>query len=360
MKVFISAGEKSGDIILGGVLSELKKKCKIEAFGVGGEACLREGVLLIESENSLRGFGFCEVIPKLYRHITFFRSVVKQLLEFGPDLVLLCDYAEFNYNLAKVCKDAKLKCYYVSPPQVWAWRSYRKEVLKNCLIGGALVLPFETEIWGDEKRFRFFGNPLAYLASFKRWNPIKNQIAIFPGSRPSELKALGKVLADACLELKKWDSSLKFVVALAVEERLAREFFRDEIFSFSSDSLEVLSSSRVAVVKSGSSTVEACVIGVPCCVVYRVNILTEILARFLLKVNAVAIPNLLVPGAVPEFVTAFSCKADKIANFVVETLSNEANEESQLTKLAQVKQKLLPQGQNPFASIADHILSLAR
>jgi len=358
MKVFISAGEKSGDIILGGVLRELKKKCTIEAFGVGGEACLREGAQLIESENSLRGFGFWEVIPKLYRHITFFRSVVKQILEFRPDLVLLCDYAEFNYSLAKVCRERKLKCYYVSPPQVWAWRSYRKDVLKNCLIGGALVLPFETEIWGDEKRFRFFGNPLAYLASFKRWNPIENQIAIFPGSRPSELRGLGKVLADACWELKKWDSNLKFVVALAVEEQLAKEVFKDEIFSFSSDSLSVLSSSRVAVIKSGSSTVEACVIGVPYCVVYRVNILTEILARFLLKVDAVAIPNLLVAGAVPEFVTNFSFKSEKIANFVIETLSSKEKEESQLTKLAKVKEKLLAKEQNPFAAISDHIIHL--
>ncbi|MCS6894276.1 MAG: hypothetical protein NZO16_06925 [Deltaproteobacteria bacterium] len=356
MKLFVSCGETSGDKILSKVLLELRNfEPNIQFFGLGGRFCQKAGVNMILETNSdnFGQFGLLG-LKTLFQHYRLLQNSVKWLERNRPTGVILCDYAEFNYNLAKRAYRLGLPVYWISPPQVWAWRSYRLQKLKKILAGGALVLPFEENLWNDINRFRFWGNPLGYLASFYKYTPEEKKIAFFPGSRLGELKKISPILNSLAHKLVRNDPELKMVVANVFNEDLLFEYLDPDLFRVENDSLNLLSTSRFAILKSGSSTIEATVIGVPFIVIYKVSKLTELVARAVLNIRNVALPNILSEKTVREFLQD-ECNSEKIYSYL---LGAEFDKLSIQAKLQDVKSRLLLPCCNPFTEIARHILKV--
>ncbi|MCS6960929.1 MAG: hypothetical protein NZT61_00295 [Deltaproteobacteria bacterium] len=357
MKIFVSCGETSGDIILSHVIVELKKILSACEFtGLCGNRSQDSGVQQPFNVKHFGSFGL-PGFQTLLDHARLYLETKKWLEHQKPDLVILCDYAEFNFLLAKLSSKLRIPIYWISPPQVWAWRKYRLRVLKKILVGAALILPFEEMIWGDGQRFRFFAHPLGFLASKRVWKPNQNVIAIFPGSRLSELKAHYNTLNAFALKVKKMAPSVQFIVPAVLNKNIVSRFLDNSLFSFFDSSLDVLEICEFALIKSGSSTVEATCMGVPFVSFYRVSLLTEFFARMFLRVHSVTVANLLVKDAVPEFLQS-QFNSQNLVRYFFSRFNNE--KDLIIQKLKSVKQILLPNDLNPFREIANHIMFLCQ
>lgn len=355
MRVFVSCGEVSGDRILANLLSRLKAKVPgVEFFGIAGTESSRLGLRLIVDQKNFGSFGI-PGLRALWDHYKLLKMAEDEIRRRKPDLVLLVDYAEFNYNLTKSVAKIGIPVYWVSPPQVWVWRLYRLRVLQSLLTGGALILPFEEQLWNDSERFKFFGHPLGFLASQKKWSPDSRRIAIFPGSRISEIQALAPILKAAAVGILRQRPDTTFVIPCAVSVSILAKIFNESCFELVSDSLEALRYSSFAIIKSGTSSVEAACIGVPHAVVYKVPRLAEFIARMFLKVSTVSIVNILHPGCIKEFLQG-QCEPGAICEYV--TSLELAEIERISASLARVKNLLLPPGVEPFEKIAEHVISL--
>ncbi len=349
MRLFVSCGEISGDKILAGFLDELKKiSSDLDLYGVVGPYSKSRGVKEIKIEH-FGSFGLPSA-KSLINHISLLINIVKELRRNPPDAMVLCDYAEFNYNLVKFAP--RVPIYWISPPQIWVWRKYRLKNLKVRLLGGALMLPFEEEIWSDVKKFRFFGNPLAYLAAMQKWNPKDKRIAFFPGSRESEISLLSPVINSLGKKLKSIDPNFELIVAKVLSDEIIKKYLDVSLFEFKTNSYEVLATSQAAVIKSGSSAIEAAVIGVPFVVIYKVPKLTELIARAILHIRDISIPNILIRGSVQELIQD-RCNSELLLNSVLNLIRN-----PETVVLNKIRSILVPQNCNPLRDIALHFLNL--
>lgn len=355
MKIFVSCGEVSGDKILANLIHQIRlRNPDAEIFGFSGPESSKLGVEPVLTQDQFGTFGVIGMNAILY-HYRMLRLAHREISVRRPDLILLVDYAEFNYNLVKRLSSHGIPIYWVSPPQVWAWRSYRLKVLKKRLVGAALILPFEEAVWGEQARFKFFGHPLGFLAGQVRWVPEPETIALFPGSRPSEIKTLAPILRQAALGIRSVRKNCKFLVPCLSNVSEAQDFFYEPFFEITFDSLQALKRSSFAIIKSGTSSVEATCVGVPHIVVYRVSKFAELIARSLLRISAVSITNHLSPNCIKEFLQD-ECNPTSISSYVV----NLSSEEIARLKscMEQARALLLPDNNNPFERIIDHIMSL--
>ncbi len=265
---------------------------------------------LLEGLDALAVMGFAEVV----RHLPFFLRLerrVTELLDSGEvDLVLPIDYPGFNLRITRAAHRRGIPVLYYIAPQVWAWKARRAGVLAREADRVAVILPFEVEFlerWGA--RAVFVGHPLLdephpppdplAFAAAHGLDPHRSVVAVFPGSRRQELQRhLGPFVAAANL-LREQDPSLQPVLGLAPS--LPREALGGSGLPVVEDFRGLLRVARGALVKSGTTTLEAALAGVPFVTAYRTSPLTWILARRLVKVEHIALANLVAgERVVPE------------------------------------------------------------
>src|SRR5574344_152498 len=227
-KVFIITGELSGDIHASNVVKELLKIYPdVKIQGIGGENLRAAGVELVFTNKKMGAMG---ISPKiLFDHIALGEKVVNYILnDYKPDLILMVDYGAFNLNIANVLKrkKSKAKIFYYIPPQVWASRKWRINVIKRCVDKVLCIFPFEKEMY--EKmgiNVHFCGHPLVSQLPkkadrnefFEKHNLDKSKtlISVFPGSRTFELKNLMNIFLKSAKLLKKKHPDLQFLISQA-------------------------------------------------------------------------------------------------------------------------------------------------
>ncbi len=294
-------------------MAELRKaRPELVFVGLGGPDLEAEGVQLMAGLDELAVMGFAEVV----RHLGFFVRLgqrVKRLLQEGEvDLVLAVDYPGFNLRMARAARRFGVPVLYYVAPQVWAWKPRRAAQLARDADHIAVILPFEPPIFEAEgASVSFVGHPLMETASpspearahlrqelgIEANRPI---LALLPGSRNQELERHLELFRGAAERLRAAHSELAPV--LAVAPGVAPERFADTGLPTTSRTRELLRTARVALVKSGTSTLEAAVAGVPFVMAYRTSPLTFALAKRLVRVPHVALANLVAgERVVPEF-----------------------------------------------------------
>ena len=309
--ILLAAGEPSGDLHGAGVARALRTRWpNARLFGLGGPRMAAEGVELLADFEDLAVMGFVEVAARLPYFIRLMGVVRRAMKDRRAQLVIPIDYPGFNLRLARAATESGVPVLYYIAPQVWAWHRSRMKELARVTDRVATILPFEADLLrGAGADARFVGHPLLDLpeppadahafAGQHGLDADRPILAVFPGSRQQEVERHIDVFTEAAALVCRDRPGLQAVIARAPS--VGNDAYAGARFPLVTDSHALLRHARAAVVKSGTTTLEAAIAGVPFVVAYRTHPLTFWLAEHLVEVEHVALANL-VAGArvVPE------------------------------------------------------------
>jgi len=304
-KLFISAGELSGDLHGGKLIESLKTVTPtVEIKAIGGDHMAAAGAQLLFHIRETAFMGFVEVVKRLPLIARIFHRTLQFIDEFKPDVVVLIDYPGFNLRLAKVLHRRNIPVIYYIMPQVWAWHQARVKKIRRYIREALCILPFEAS-WFNERRVRttYVGNPLLDRKEegtnetgthhFKDGTP---RLGIFPGSRQQEVDKHLPLMISAVQALRQDFPDLQAAVAGATSIDLEkhRSLFQFNWLAWHSDSAQVLiKTADVLIMASGTATLEATLECKPFVVIYRVAPLTYWFGKRVIKVPFIAMANLI-------------------------------------------------------------------
>ncbi len=325
MRILISAGEASGEFYGAKLMEALRCQLShqtpppdLEFFGVGGDQMRAAGCDLLVEAREIAVVGIVEVIkhiPLIYRR---FRQVVREAERRQPDAAVLIDFPEFNLRLARQLHQRGVPVVYYVSPQLWAWKQGRIESVRKYVRRMLVIFPFEERFYRERGvEAQFVGHPLADLpspqvtreqfAAEHKLDPAREWIALLPGSRRGEVSRIFPTLLAAA-QLLGPEYVYIVPVASTLDAGWVASFLRGHAgpqITLTRDARASLLHARAAAVASGTSTLEAALIGTPFTMVYRVAPLTWSLGRRLVKIDRFAMVNLIAErDVVPELVQA--------------------------------------------------------
>lgn len=309
-----------------------------------------EGVELLAGLDELAVMGFFEVLPRIPFFWRLERRLGRMLREGEVDLVLPVDYPGFNLRMTRRAHRLGIPVLYYIAPQVWAWKARRAERLAREADRIAVILPFEEEIFeehgGDAT---FVGHPLverpddvAEGEDFARTlglDPDRPVLALLPGSREQELDRHLELFSEAARRIEGHRSEVQPVFAAAPSVGRAR--LEATGYPVSEDSRALLRHARAAIVKSGTSTLEAALETTPFAMVYRTNPLTFALAKRLVRVDHVALANLVAGERVVPELLQDEATPERLVEAVLPLLDPASSERrTMVARLARVRERL--------------------
>lgn len=381
MKYFVIAGEASGDIHAAQLIEALRRcdaKAEFRFFG-GDLMAEAAGCAPAVHYRDMAYMGFVEVARHLREILGFMRTARRCIDEWQPDAIVLVDYPSFNLKVAKYAHDKGIKVFYFISPKVWAWKEHRVKQIKRYITELYSILPFEPRFFEERHQYRveYVGNPtvmevaearkhFATEADFRtsigldektaanaecRELPI---VAVVPGSRRKEIADNLPVMIRACEAV----GGVQPVIAAApsIDESLYRRVLqksgcRTDYRLVAGRTMELVSHARVALVTSGTATLETAVIGTPQVVCYRMGG-SKILYDFykmLLKVRFVSLPNLIVDAPLVKELLMHHCSVENVAAELRALLPDSDARRTMLQGYADMNVRL---GDNDCAAVA--------
>jgi lipid-A-disaccharide synthase len=299
LKYFIIAGEPSGDLHGGNLVKQLyiqDKNAVVTAWG--GDKMADAGAKLVKHIKTLAFMGFVEVLRNLGTIFSNFKECKKSIIEANPDVLILIDYPGFNLRMAAWAKSQNLKVVYYISPKVWAWKENRVKKIKKYVDKMICILPFEKEFYKKwDYEIDYVGNPiLDEVIKFKHSNTILEKgnkiIALLPGSRKQEISKILPVMLTVLDEFKEYT----FVIAKAptISADYYTEFIGVKPVTLSvDDTYTLVQQATIAIVASGTATLETALLGTPEIVCYMANPVSVWLAKRLVKIKFVSLVNLI-------------------------------------------------------------------
>ncbi len=373
MKFFFIAGEDSGDALAAPLITALKEHYgdSVECLGVGGPLMKNTGLDELLPMDQISVIGIWEVLPKIPRLFKLNKDIVMEIEKQQPDAVITVDFPDFNFILAKSLKKRgifKGKIIHYVAPSVWAWRSGRAKKISEFMDGIMCLFPMEVEYFTKNGlKAEHVGHTL--VASdceqgsgnmFRKENSIPEQaktIGLFFGSRESEFKALSSTLLDATELITEAEKDIDLHIIsptlprLEYEvQKLLHDFNKLPVYVVTSPLMKwhAFKACDVAVAVSGTVALELAYAGVPHIITYKINPITALILRFLVKVKYAHLANILLDKAVvPEYLQG-KCNAESIAEAVFDLLENEETRNAQkqdfkaLGALLENKEKIAP------------------
>jgi len=395
-RIFLSAGEASGDQYGAGIISHLRARLPEASFiGLGGAEMAEAGQQRIVRAEDVAHMGFTEVVrhaPYIYAQ---YRKLVASIRRNRPDIAILIDFPEVNFRLARQLKRLGVPVLWFVSPQLWAWKRGRLRLVQRYVDRMMVIFPFEAPFYRARGvNAEFVGHPLAALplptvtreayATQHGLDPAKTWIALLPGSRKSEVhKNLPHMLQTAAILSLDVQRRCQYLLPVAstidmawIEEEIAAcyaavdkdkpRFAELPRLVLVPDAREALHHARASVVASGTATVQGLTIGNPFVVIYRVSALTFALAKRLIRYPAeisaepdadgslpIAMPNLIAGRRiVPELLNRrFTAAA--LACALRPLLDDTPQRRQMIADLAEARAKLLP------ASAVDALLRVS-
>jgi lipid-A-disaccharide synthase len=323
MKYYIIAGEASGDLHGANLMKALRKEDSEAEFRVwGGDLMEAEGADLAKHYRDLAFMGFIEVLFNLFtilRNISFCKRDIEA---FRPDALIFIDYPGFNLRIAKWAKKRGYTTYYYISPQIWAWKEGRIKRIKRDVDHMYVILPFEKDFYEKKHHMpvHFVGHPLIDAINnrkqvdpneFRKENGLNDSpiIAILPGSRKQEISKMLEVMLSVVENFDEY----QFVIAGAPSQDASfyEQFIQsDQVHLLLNKTYDLLSISFVALVTSGTATLETALFKVPQVVCYKGNRISYEIAKRVIKLKYISLVNLILDKpAVTELIqTEFNSK----------------------------------------------------
>jgi lipid-A-disaccharide synthase len=349
-------GEASGDIH-GARLVEalLKRDPALQIFGVAGEQLQQTRFETLFSVARLTGMGLVELAGNFKNLWQAYRLLRRALRERRPNLLVLIDFPEFNLRLAKLAKQLAVPVLYYVSPQVWAWRRQRVRQIARWVDRMAVVFPFEVPFYRQHGvNVSFVGHPLLEAMQVKDsretilarlgLDPAKRTIALLPGSRRREVEYHLPVMLQAAERLQR-EPGVQFLCVRATtvdSATLETELKRvpERIPVVEDNRYDAVNAADLAWVASGTATLETALLLKPMIVVYRLAVLTYLIARWLVKVDHVAMVNLIADKrVVPELIQS-EFNAERLIEESRLLLNDPERYQSVVDELARLREKL--------------------
>lgn len=322
MNLGVVAGEPSGDLLGAGLIKALRDSSPdMTTVGVGGHAMIALGCESLYDMESLSVMGLVEPLLHLPKIFKIRRGLQHYFLKHRPDVFVGIDSPDFNLGLERKLKKANIPVVHYVSPSVWAWRKKRILKIAKAVDLMLTLFPFEAKFYQTHHvPVKFVGHPLAdqiplhpnKLAARQTLNidPEKTVIALLPGSRRKEIQYLAELFIATAHICWQKNRDLIFVTS-AVNEQRNQEFQAHchkisphlPIYFFEKRSHDVMAAADVVLVTSGTATLETLLFKRPMVIAYRMANLTYQIAKHLVKIPFIGLPNLLVNElCVPEFI----------------------------------------------------------
>lgn len=363
MRYYIIVGEASGDLHASNLMKELKKEDSEASFrGFGGDRMQQQGLELVKHYRELDFMGFVKVALNLRTVLKNIEICKKDILAFKPDVVILVDYPGFNLRIAKFLKKVGIKNFYYISPQVWAWKQSRVKQIRKNIDRMYVILPFEKDFY---KRFHyevdFVGHPLldslqTEATSFDKEQflqehhlPLdKKLIALLPGSRPQEIKTMLPIMSS----LKEDFPDYQFVIAgvKTASETLYTPFLRDNVTIVYNATHDLVRAANAALVTSGTASLETALLKTPEVICYKGDYLSYLIARRLIKVKYIGLPNLIMDKPIVKELIQGDFNRSNIREELNNLLQNSEKQEQLHADYHALIQKLGGQGASARAA----------
>ncbi len=308
-RLLMIAGEASGDLHGADLLRALRARIPdLEVYGIGGEGLRAAGMQTLADAADVAIVGVVEGARHVPALLRIYRALVRRLREDPPDLCILVDFPEFNLRIARAAKRAGVPVLYYIGPQVWAWRRGRVRTIARRVDRLAVVFPFEPALYaGRECAVEFVGHPLLDRVAASRpraatltaygLSPARPLVLLLPGSRQGEIERILPAMLEASRELVR-DPQRQLALGLAptvpramVDVMIARSGVPVTVVAGAT--YDLMSAAELAIVTSGTATLECALLECPMVVVYRLAPITYALGRLLIRgVRHIAMPNI--------------------------------------------------------------------
>lgn len=288
----------------------------IHFSGIGGPLMKKENVKLLYDISQVNYIGFSSVIRNIKKIKSILDNCISQIKKSAPAAVILVDFPGFNLKLITgISKFYKGKIIYYISPQLWAWHKSRIKIIKKYVNLMIVVFPFEVDFYGKEDiKAEYAGHPLVkrideFLSGNKKSSGKKKIISILPGSRKDEIdRMLPELVRTADLLDKEFDCTINFICSPNYDVNYFQKLIKNKKYNIIHDTdnsglnYKTILDSDLVITKSGTSTMECALIGTPFCVVYKTGALNYSIGKRLVKVDHIAMVNILLgKRAVQEF-----------------------------------------------------------
>lgn len=371
--VLMVAGEASGDLHGARLLSELRELVPdVSAFGLGGDEMAEAGLDALAHSAEISVVGITEVLKILPRARQVFRRLLDEAETRRPDAAILIDFPDFNLRLAAELHELGIPVVYYVSPQIWAWRRGRVKTISKVVDRMLVLFPFEVDFYrGSSVSVSHVGHPLVDEVPdlehvWDRGTPEDKpwQIALLPGSRPSEVEALLPILLDTveCLA-DRLPIYARIVRAPTIPREMLEEPVRMRdlpvrvVDGDHGERFRAVADSHLALCASGTATLEVGLLGTPMVVVYRLGGWTYFLARMLVRLPHVSLVNLVLDdGVVPELIQS-EARPERIAAEVEDLLARPERIETMRRGLSDLRERLGESGASRRAAreVADFL-----
>ena len=356
-RVMIVAGEASGDLHGARLVQAMRALDPALAFsGIGGRNLRQAGVRCLADVADMGVVGLTEVTRKLGTILRARRDLRRILSDAPPDLLILIDYPDFNLPLARIAKARGVPVLYYISPQIWAWRKGRLNAIRKCVDHMAVILPFEKPLYDQAGvPATFVGHPLLDALGDTPAPPEARRmfqlaegvttVALLPGSREGEARKLLPEMLGAARIIARELPPVQFVLPLAdsldpevVEgivrrQEIAVRIVRNRIY-------DVLTAADVALVASGTATLETALMNLPMVVVYKVSPLSYWVGRAFIHVGHISLVNIIAgKTVVPELIQG-EAHANRMAVEVIDILSRKSRKLRMHEELSQIRARL--------------------
>jgi lipid-A-disaccharide synthase len=376
--LLLSAGEASGDMYAARLAAALKQRMDLSIFGMGGPQMRSAGVEIITDYSEVSVVGITEVLKRLPSLLRAMRHLVDEAQRRKPALAILTDFPGFHLRLARKLRRKGIRNVYYICPQFWAWRPWRVNLVRRRFAQALCIFPFEEKFYAAAGvPVKFIGHPLVGHVNSTVTREIfckkyglesgRRILTVLPGSRPGEIAHHVPILAEALTHIQaSMRDVLSIVIAVAPGLNLARlksKFPPGLPLCFiEGDTYNALGAADLALVSSGTATVEAALLGTPMIVFYRLSPLTARLAKPLVRTKFFSMVNLIADRlVVPELIQQdFTPEriVEEVATLLDASNQGVARLQEVSQGLAEVRQRLGPPGAVERA--ADAIVSLLK
>jgi len=350
-KILITCGETSGDQHAASLVRQLVKRIPdANIVALGGPQVKQAGARLLHCSDDYAILGLTGVLANLPKFARLERSL-KRALSDGVDLFIPVDYPGLNLRLAAHAQKLGVPVLYYISPQVWAWGSGRIEKMAKLVDYMAVILPFEEQIYRKKGiPVEFVGHP--FVEDHELPDPQdqgdRSGVGLLPGSRAQEVRRILPVLLETAEQIRLSRPNEEF--AIGVSPSVPISLYRRILARYSVDAelrentLEVMASSRLLLVASGTATLQGALFKTPLIIVYRASMLNYLIARRLVKIDNIGLVNIILGEEIcPEFIQV-EARPTPIAEKAIMLLENPSQRETMVSKFDALESMLAGAG----------------